>query len=144
MWLIFFELVSGCNFISISIWFQYQRQNLMLGFPFLFASYYQNYVAYFISLLLAIKYRLVFLLLTCHWTPFCVILGTAQAVFLNSNSFLGYEQVSLWGSFHMSSLVFLVTFIPLLACFIAIKEYEVFFFTVDILTTLIVSAVWEV
>ena len=32
----------------------------------------------------------------------------------------------------MSSLVFLVTFIPLLACFIPIKEYEVFFFTVDI------------
>ena len=32
----------------------------------------------------------------------------------------------------MSSLVFLVTFIPLLACFLAIKEYEVFFFTVDI------------
>ena len=32
----------------------------------------------------------------------------------------------------MSSLVFLITFIPLLACFFAIKEYEVFFFSVDI------------
>ena len=31
----------------------------------------------------------------------------------------------------MSSLVFLVTFIPFLACFIAIKEYEVYFFGVD-------------
>ena len=42
----------------------------------------------------------------------------------------------------MSSLVFLVTFIPLLACFIAIKEYEVFFLSHK--TKLIVSAVWEV
>ena len=31
----------------------------------------------------------------------------------------------------MSSLVFLVTFIPFLACFIAIKEYEVYFFGID-------------
>ena len=31
----------------------------------------------------------------------------------------------------MSSLVFLVTFIPLLPCFIAVKEYEVYFFSDD-------------
>ena len=31
----------------------------------------------------------------------------------------------------MSSLVFLVTFIPLLACFIAVKQYEVYFFSDD-------------
>ena len=42
MWLIFFELVSGCNFISISIWFQCQQPEFNVKIPFSFRELYQS------------------------------------------------------------------------------------------------------
>ena len=97
----------------------------MLGFPFLFASYYQsislqlrkeklNRLFHFFAPRNKISVGIP--LTDMSVDPFSCYFRDSPGSFLNSNSFLGYEQVSLRGSFHMSSLVFLVTFIPLLAC----------------------------
>ena len=42
MWLILFELLSGYNFISISIWFQCQRPEFNVKIPFSFRELYQS------------------------------------------------------------------------------------------------------
>ena len=42
MLLIFFELVSGCNFISISIWFLCQQPEFNVKIPFSFRELYQS------------------------------------------------------------------------------------------------------